>query len=295
MDGGAKIMRVKLEKWYVDFTSEKEVGFYYIMRITIGPLSFGFSGINHFDSSRSLQSFKFSRINRASFHVLHLSKAKFSSNIHTANLQIDHGRTAIEGTWTFLSPPVRRWRKPLYKDSTGWCDWKVWTPRAEVDLVFYQGKKRFHLKGTGYIDFVRLSLPFWKMPFQTLYWGRMHSPRSWSVFLSLQTKREDISLYLDPQTSARDVSVLLKRNNLGKAQSMRWIIGHPSNQLVFEGDITRILESQDVLGKGRSLRILPKGIRRKLSSSCRDEKYEIVSHFRGQSYHGIMEEVACHE
>ncbi len=288
-------MNVKLEKWYLDFTSEEEVGFYYVMVMTLGRFRIGFSGINHFDSSQSVQNFKLSRIKRRSLHGLHLSKARLSSTINEARLDLDHGNAALTGTWTFRSPPLKRWRKPLYEDSNGWVDWKVWTPFADVKIVFRNSKKSTTLRGTGYIDFVRMTLPFWKLPFQTLYWGRMHSLRSWSVFLALQTKEEEISLYLDPETTAQDASVSLIRNHLGEARRMIWSIGTPGDQTRFESQITRILESQEILSKGRSFRILPKGIRRMLSSSGRDEKYEMVSRFGDQSFHGIMEEVKYHE
>lgn len=287
-------MRVKLEKWYLDFTSGNEIGFYYIMTVTIGRYKIGFSGINHFDSAQSVQNFKFSKIKQQSLHNLHLSSAELSSSIKAAHLFIDHGKTAVQGTWNFLSPPLKRWRKPLFRNQHGWVDWKVWSPLADVELFFHNGKKTVELRGTGYIDFVRMTIPFWKLPFQTLYWGRMHSPNSWSVFLSLQTKRENISLYLDPQTKVQDVSVSIKRNKLGEAQRMIWTVGSPDKQFYFDGHVTRILEAQEILSKGRALRFLPRGIRRMMSSSGRDEKYEMVSRFRNRSYHGIMEEVRYH-
>ncbi len=287
-------MKVKLEKWYLDFTSEDVTGFYYIMRLTIGRFKFGFSGINHFDSTQSVQNFKFSRIKRLSLHDLHLSKAKLSSSIRAACLHINHGKTELQGDWRFLSPPLKRLRKPLFQNEQGWADWKVWTPLAEVKLHFRNGKKTTELIGTGYIDFVRMTIPFWKLPFQSLYWGRMHSPASWSVFLSLQTEGEKISLYLDPQIGAQEASVSLKRNDMGEAQSMVWAIDSPDKPPDFEGHVTRVLESQGVLEKGRTLRILPKGIRRMMSSSGQDEKYPMISRFRDLTYHGIMEEVKYH-
>ncbi len=288
-------MKVKLEKWYMDFTSKNEVGFYYVMVMTFGRFRIGFSGINHFDSLRSFQNFKFSRIKRKSLHCIRLSKAHLYSTINEAHLSIDHGKAALTGTWKFRALPQKRWKKPLYEDSNGWVDWKVWTPLADVELVFRNGEKTTKLRGTGYIDFVRMTLPFWKIPFQNLYWGRMHSPRSWSVFLSLQTKEEKISLYLDPETTAREVSVSLERNQLGEAHQMTWSIGSPNCQFRFKSQIIRILENQEILSKGRSLKILPRGIRRMLSSSGRDEKYETASRFRDQSFRGIMEEVRYHE
>lgn len=287
-------MKIRLEKWYLDFTSEEETGFYYIMCLTFGRFRIGFTGINHFDSSRSIQSFKFLRTKQLSFHELILSKARLTTNVRTAHLQIDHGKTALRGTWKFLHPPLKRQRKPLFRNQTGWCDWKVWTPLAEVDLELHNGEKSKTLKGTGYIDFVRSSLPFWKSPFHSLYWGRMHSPESWNIFLSLQSPEESISMYLDPQTTEREVCVDLKRDELGKAKNMSWLVGESDRRFAFEGNVSRTLETEDILSRKQALRFLPKNIRKKLCSSARDEKYEMISRFRNQKYHGIMEEVKWH-
>lgn len=288
-------MKVKLEKWYLDFTSKNETGFYYIMIISIGRYKIGFSGINHFNSSQQVQNFKISRLKQKSFHDLRLSKATLSSSIRAAQLKIDHGKIALEGNWIFRTPPIKRLRTPLYEDSHGWVDWKVWTPYADVELLLRKGKNTTLLRGTGYIDFVRLALPFWKIPFQILYWGRMHSPESWSVFMSLQTHGENISLYLDPQTRSQDVSVSLERNELGEAKKMLWRIGSLDNRISFESTVSQILEKQEILAKGRVFRLLPKGIRRKLSSSGRDEKYRVASRFGNQTFLGIMEEVQLHD
>jgi len=294
VDEGENRMKIRLEKWYLDFTSEEETGFYYIMCITLGRFCIGFTGINHFDSSRSIQSFKFSRTKHLTFHQLILSKARLTTNLHTAHIQIDHGRTAIKGTWKFLHPPLKRARKPLFRNSDGWCDWKVWTPLAEVDLELHDEEKSKTLKGTGYIDFVRSSLPFWKTPFHSLYWGRMHSPDSWNIFLSLQSPEENISMYLDPQITERNVSVNLKRDDHGKAKNMSWNVGDSDRLFVFMGNVARILETEDIFSKDRAFKFLPKNIRKKLSSSGRDEKYEMVSRFRNKKYQGIMEEVKWH-
>lgn len=287
-------MKIKLEKWYLDFTSEKEIGFYYIMCITLGRFRIGFTGINHFDSFRTIQSFKFSRAKHLTFHELILSKAKLTTNLSTAHLRIDHGKTELRGTWKFLCPPLKRQRKPLFRNQDGWCDWKVWTPLAEVDLELHDEEKSKIIKGTGYIDFVRSSLPFWKTPFHSLYWGRMHSPDSWNIFLSLQSERENISVYLDPQTTDHEISVRMIRDELGKTKNMSWNVGDSDRQFIFNGNVARILETEDILRRGRALRFLPNKIRRRLSSSGRDEKYEMVSRFRNQKYHGIMEEVKWH-
>jgi len=127
-------MRIKLEKWYLDFTSEKALGFYYIMCLSIGPFRVGFSGINHYDSSGLLKSFKFSRLHHRSLHGLQVRNAGFSTSLKLASLHINHGHSQMRGTWLFLAPPQKRINKPFYTSEKGWCDWKLWTPKLENAL-----------------------------------------------------------------------------------------------------------------------------------------------------------------
>jgi len=285
-------MRVKLEKWYLDFTSEKALGFYYIMCLSIGPFRVGFSGINHYDSSGVLKSFKFSRLHHRSFHALQLRNAGFSTSLKSASLHINHGHSQMRGTWLFLAPPQKRINKPFYTSEKGWCDWKLWTPKAEVDIEVKNNGRIERLQGTGYIDYVRFNLSPWKMPFRSLYWGRVHSKDSWGVFISLAYADKSISLYMDPEEAEQDISVQFNKENLSKPVNFLWTLGPRANSNLFDCKIIRNLENEEILGKGRFLKQIPPRLRKKISSSGRDEKYEIRSTFREEEFYGIMEEVS---
>lgn len=295
MDREIKKMKMKLEKWYLDFTSENVLGFYYIICLSLGPFRLGFSGINHFDSADPLKSFKFSRLTLRSFHVLSLRNASISTSLKSASLHIDHGQSQVRGTWSFLAPPQKRIAKPLYESKEGWCDWKVWTPKAAVDLEIKNKGRVDRLYGTGYIDYVRFNLPPWKMPLRCLYWGRMHSKDSWGVFISLKTADKSISLYMDPETAEQNISVQLNKDLHKTPVHFVWNIGLQPNPCLFDGKIVRILENEEILGKGRLLKQMPPFLRKKISSSGCDEKFEVKSTFRGEEYHGIMEEVNWNE
>lgn len=288
-------MRIKLEKWYLDFTSKNVLGFYYLMCISFGPFRLGFSGINHFGSKDPLKSFRFSRLNLRSFHKLSLKNASFSTSLKSASLRIDHGQSQIRGAWSFLAPPQKRTSKPFYESEEGWCDWKVWTPKATVDLEIKNNGRIDQLHGTGYIDYVRFNLPPWKTPLRRLYWGRMHSKDSWGVFISLESSDKSISLYMDPGTAEQNISVKLNKDQLKTPVNLIWTIDARSNSCLFDSRIVRILENEEILGKGRLLKFLPPRLRKKMSSSGRDEKFEVWSRFRGEEYHGIMEEVNWNE
>lgn len=285
-------MNIKLEKWYMDFTSKNALGFYYIMCISLGSFRFGLSGINHFDAKNSMKSLKFSRLNLRSLHALKLKNASFSTTLKSASLAINHGLSQIQGTWNFLAPPQKRMHKPLYKSEKGWCDWKVWTPKAKVDLEINNNGNIDNLQGTGYIDYVRFNLPAWKTPLRRLYWGRMHSKDSWGVFMSLSCTDKSISIYIDPTTAEQDVSVLINKGHLRTIPRFIWTIGADPDSFLFDGKIVRTLENEEILGKSRYLKLIPPRLRKKINSSGCDEKFEIKTTFRGNEYHGIMEEVS---
>ncbi len=288
-------MKLRLEKWYLDLSSADDVGFYYILTVSLGRLTIGFSGITHSDGSRSLRSFRFSRVRDRSLHALRLGNAQLSSTLRKADLRIDHGKTSISGTWRFCAPPQPRRFRPLYRNERGWCDWKVWAPKADVKLLIHENGRVRRVRGTGYIDFVRSTFPFWKSPLRSLYWGRMHSPSSWRIFLCLQTEDRRVAQYLDSQTAEADVDVRLNRDSGGRPLSMDWQLGKGRGDLRLQARVNRILESQEILKKGRLLKIVPPLIRKPLNSYGRDEKYAVTAWFRDEYHRGIMEEVFWNE
>ena len=88
-------MRALLEKWYLDLTSPEATGFFYIMRISLGPLRFGVTGINMFPGGGAHQSFRLSRIRHCGAHGLDLGRARLTLDRRGAELHIRHGRTRV--------------------------------------------------------------------------------------------------------------------------------------------------------------------------------------------------------
>jgi hypothetical protein len=123
----------------------------------------------------------------------------------------------------------------------------------------------------------------------------MHSPSSWRVFLCLQTEDRRVAQYLDSQTAETDVGVRINRDSGGRALSMDWQLGEGGGGERLRARISRLLESQEILKKGRLLSIVPPLIRKPLNSYGRDEKYAVTAWFRDEYHRGIMEEVFWNE
>jgi hypothetical protein len=123
----------------------------------------------------------------------------------------------------------------------------------------------------------------------------MHSPDSWRVFLCLQTDERRISQYLDPRAEETGIDVCLNRDSGGRASSMDWQLGEGRGGERIQARIIRVLESQEILKKGRLLSLVPSWIRKPLNSHGRDEKYAVTAWFRDEFHRGIMEEVFWNE
>ncbi len=205
-------MKFQLNKWYFDFSSECDVGYYYIMSLQIGFWRVGASGIYHFNQDREIRSFRFSKSFRGSIHQLNLSNAHMKMLPQKSSLQITHKDIELSGKWNHQTYPLKRMKKPLYQDDFGWCDWKVWSPYSKVDLSLRNQMKKSSLHGIGYIDLVRFAIPFWKIPIKSLYWGRLYSNDSWIILFKMVSQHKSVALYCDPRSTHSDIAVSVKKN-----------------------------------------------------------------------------------
>jgi hypothetical protein len=84
----------------------------------------------------------------------------------------------VVGTWTRPTPskPIRR---TLIRGSTGHIRWTCYLPSARARVRY--GDRE--LAGTGYVESLRLTIPPWKLPFNTLRWGRYASDRHSLVWI----------------------------------------------------------------------------------------------------------------
>lgn len=75
----------------------------------------------------------------------------------------------VDGRWRALAAPVRR---RVYDGPEGAVDWECLMPSASVRLVL----DGFPVEGLGYAERVRMTVPPWSLPLETLRWGRFLAP-----------------------------------------------------------------------------------------------------------------------
>jgi hypothetical protein len=286
-------MKIQLNKWYFDFTQDSEVGYYYIMSLHVGRWNIGASGIYHFSAQQEIKSFRLSTTCTESMHQLRTSHASMHMRPDQSVLNIRHKDALLSGKWSALTPPLKRVYKPLLKDETGWCDWKVWSPISAVDLSLAAAGQKKELHGKGYIDFVRFAFPFWKMPLRSLYWSRLHSDDSWMVLFRAENRDGILSLYYDPHTIRQDVHLVLEKDPSNRIKSFCWSLGNDPG--IIKLVPIRCLEDQEILNRGSIFEYFPGKLLQRISSFGTDKKYVVRARIKDTDYTGIMEEVLWHE
>jgi hypothetical protein len=82
-------------------------------------------------------------------------------------------RLNVDGRWTPSAKPVSR---TLIERADGFIRWECLSPRA--DAVVTVGAET--VRGTGYVERLTMTLPPWRLPMDTLRWGRFHAP-GWTL------------------------------------------------------------------------------------------------------------------
>jgi hypothetical protein len=68
----------------------------------------------------------------------------------------------------------------LFADDTGWIRWHAIAPRAQARI---ERRGRPPLEGWGYAECLELTIEPWRLPFDTLHWGRFHSANDALVWI----------------------------------------------------------------------------------------------------------------
>lgn len=72
----------------------------------------------------------------------------------------------VRGTWIAQAPPIS---VRLLQGPTGTIDWHCVQPRALVQVTLGGAEP---LRGLGYAEVLRMTVPPWRLPMRTLRWGR---------------------------------------------------------------------------------------------------------------------------
>ena len=145
-----------LRKWYLDcVTEEGELCIGYAARLKWRRADLRYSSVLHRDQA---------------------GRVGVSSSLRGTSLpeQVDDAihwnapELKLSGSWLRRSPAIA---ETLCTMDDGTLQWECLQPRAEVS-VNLGGKI---LNGLGYVETIDLSIPPWKLPLETLRWGRFAS------------------------------------------------------------------------------------------------------------------------
>ncbi len=102
----------------------------------------------------------------------------------------------FDGQWRRLAPAERH---VLHEDDEGVVDWTCSQPSARVQLTTASGAT---FSGLGYVEFLKLTIPPWRLGFRTLLWGRFVSEDHSVVWIEWQGKHDLVLLICDGQRAA---------------------------------------------------------------------------------------------
>lgn len=92
----------------------------------------------------------------------------------------------VEGRWTAAAPPVRQ---ELLRTDEGGIRWSIHQPLAHARIRFRNpGGEGEEVSGLGYVEELELTIPPWRLPFNTLKWGRFLSPEHSLVWLDWEMR-----------------------------------------------------------------------------------------------------------
>lgn len=276
------------EKWYFDYQADHEFGYYYVGNIRWKGLSLSFAEAHQAGRQGAQHHFYLGRSCKKSFRMLATRNARICFERDYTDLKIRMNGRWTNARWIHHSMPMPQTHRPLFQNRRGNCQWKVWMPHATVTD---QSNGRIGQPlGSGYIDYVRLTIPLWHLPFQTLYWGRLFSGRGdWIILFNLQTPDREL-IYLGDRTGWQAGRRLYVQKRLDEqVQCFCWQFDCEHLDIC----PIKVLQRGAVLNTGRG-RWLPQTLRDKLSTNGFEQKYLVEAKIRDQRFRGIMEEVRWH-
>jgi hypothetical protein len=148
--------RFRLWKYYLDCVSEDgAVCIGYVARLRWGPLSVGYCALLECDADGT-------RRERHSY-VRVPEPVVSSSEVEWLCEPL-----GVRGRW---SNATVRHEATLLDGEAGRVHWQVLAPRSPASIERPAGP----LTGLGYVERLELSIEPWRLPFETLHWGRFHS------------------------------------------------------------------------------------------------------------------------
>ena len=155
-------MAFKLSKWYLDcITDAGDVSIAYTGTVRWGMFHLHYSSLLESTAERITT--------RSSLREQDEPKEQ-SGRLGWQSKALD-----LDGQWQADSVALR---ETVYSGPDGAIEWNCLMPRAQVRL-----RERC---GLGYAEHLTMTVPPWKLPIQTLRWGRFTSASDWIVWIDWQ-------------------------------------------------------------------------------------------------------------
>jgi hypothetical protein len=100
----------------------------------------------------------------------------------------------LEGIWDSVEEPVKA---TLLDVEEGKIEWQCTQPKARARV----NSPRLSLSGWGYTERIDITIPIWKLPFETLYWGRCHTDNHYLVWIKLEGGTKQDLIWFDGKCS----------------------------------------------------------------------------------------------
>jgi hypothetical protein len=144
----------QLSKWYADCISDKgQAVILYHAELSWGAVSFPYSSVLIVEPQKSSR-------------TLYSLRRHPSPKVHDAGIECQCPDWRFAGQWQQLGPAHA---DTLFQSESGSLEWNCLAPRAVANV---QVGEEPVTEGWGYVEYLRLTLPPWKLPISRLRWGR---------------------------------------------------------------------------------------------------------------------------
>ncbi len=97
----------------------------------------------------------------------------------------------VQAAWN--SKGIKELSETLLQTDQGEIHWRCLQPKALATIQ----SSRLSFSGWGYTECIDISIPAWKLPLQTLYWGRGHSDSHYMVWIKWDGVTDQCLLWHD--------------------------------------------------------------------------------------------------
>ena len=213
-----------LSKWYLDVVTDAgAVAILYAARLRFGRLHAAYASVLVADPGAPLAE---------DAAVRGVEPPRLSGGA----LSWGHERLGVRGTWRRAAPPIRQ---NLLRTASGALQWACHMPLAHATVRC--GDRV--LTGFGYAESLRLSLPPWRLPFDTVRWGHHASGRRSLVWIACDGRERRQWVWLDgqpqPEAAVMDDGV----RNLAHGEAHRLEAGRVIRDQRVLGAVTKALPS----------------------------------------------------